>query len=438
LKELCQITKRLAGKPITSQQAGVRDPTGRLFTTPQDELTRWQEYFKDNFAAPLQQICTNSTQRTPETTKIPTEAPTTKEIKTAIKRLKLNKACGPDNLPAELFRTYPNTIANILEPLLKKVWNSGQIPSDCKQGLIIKLPKKGDLTECRNWRGVTLLNIIGKILSTIVHNRLKEELESKMRPEQAGFRSNKACADHINTLRIIVEQSIEFRSPLRLVFIDFQQAFDTLARDAIWLALKEKGLPQKIISILQAIYEQSSCNFLHKNLISEPIPVLNEVKQGCTLSPLLFNVTLDYVMSKVCKETEGIRWGIWGKLMDLDYADDICLLAHSTRTMQKMLERLEKESTKAGLKIDIKKTKEMRIALNNKEPLWIHKETIERVTQFTYLGSIIDKTGGTEEDIKACIRKARTAFSAPKKIWHSTTYSTQTKLRIFNTNVKVV
>jgi len=53
---------------------------------------------------------------------------------------------------------------------------------------IIKLPKKGDLTECRNWRRIALLNIIGKILATIVYNRLNEELESKMRPEQAGFR----------------------------------------------------------------------------------------------------------------------------------------------------------------------------------------------------------------------------------------------------------
>ena len=59
-----------------------------------------------------------------------------------------------------------------------------------------------------------------------------------MRSEQAGCRSSKACADYINTLRIIVEQSVEFRSPLQLVFIDFQQAFDTLAHNAIWLALK--------------------------------------------------------------------------------------------------------------------------------------------------------------------------------------------------------
>ena len=117
-----------------------------------------------------------------------------------------------------------------------------------------------------------------------------------MRPEKAGFRSNRACADHTNTLQIIVEQS-EFCSPLQLVFIDFQWAFDTLARDAIWQALMEKGVPPKIIFIMKAIYEQSTCNVLHKNLISDPIPVLNGVKQGCTLSPLLFNITLDYVMS---------------------------------------------------------------------------------------------------------------------------------------------
>ena len=60
------------------------------------------------------------------------------------------------------------------------------------------------------------------------------------------------------------------------------------------------------------------------------------------------------------------------------------------------------------------------------------------MTQFTYLGSIIDNTGGTEADINACVRKAQVAFSAMNKIWHSTTYSTQIKLRIFNTNVKAV
>ena len=103
-----------------------------------------------------------------------------------------------------------------------------------------------------------------------------------------------------------------------------------------------------------------------------------------------------------------------------------------------MLERIEKESAKVGLKIDVKKSKEMCIAVNNKVPLHIHNETTERVTQFTYLGSITDNTCGTEAGITAHICKAQTAFSALNKIWQSMAYSMQTKLRIFNTNMKAI
>jgi hypothetical protein len=260
-----------------------------------------------------------------------------------------------------------------------------------------------------------------------------------MRPKQADFQTSKSCVDHINTLRIIIEQSIEFCSPLQLIFIDFQQAFDTLKHEAIWKALKEIGVPHKIVSIIQTIYDQSTFNVLHKNMISEPIPVMNGVKQGCVLSPLLFDASLDCVMSTVTKNSAGIRWGLCGRLTDLDYAVDICLLAHSTRAMQTMLERLAREAAKVGLKINISKSKEMHIAMkNNNETLHIQGETIERMTQLVYLGSIIDNTGGTEADIATRIRKAQSAFSMLSKIWKSAAYSTQTKLRICNTNVKAV
>jgi len=103
LRELYEITKRLAGKPNTSQQVGVRDPAGRMLITTQNQLIRWQEHFTENFAAPPQQISMNTIQMTPKTTKVPTEAPTMKEIKIAIKHLKPNKASGPNNLPANFF-----------------------------------------------------------------------------------------------------------------------------------------------------------------------------------------------------------------------------------------------------------------------------------------------------------------------------------------------
>jgi hypothetical protein len=83
--------------------------------------------------------------------------------------------------------------------------------------------------------------------------------------------------------------------------------------------------------------------------------------------------------------------------------------------MQTMVERIEREAAKVGLKINVNKSKEMRIATNN-ETLCIHSETTERVTQFAYLGSIIDNTGGTEADNTPRIRKAQIAFSALNSI----------------------
>jgi hypothetical protein len=120
-RKLYQITKQLAGKPFICNQVGIRDATGCLLATPQDQLTRWQEYFKNNFAATPQQACTITMQTTPDTIKIPSGAPIGNETKIMITHLKLNKASGLDNLPPEIFKTYPHTIANILEPLLKKI-----------------------------------------------------------------------------------------------------------------------------------------------------------------------------------------------------------------------------------------------------------------------------------------------------------------------------
>jgi hypothetical protein len=84
--------------------------------------------------------------------------------------------------------------------------------------------------------------------------------------------------------------------------------------------------------------------------------------------------------------------------------------------MQTMLERIERDAAKVGLKINVNKSKEMRIATNNNETLCIHSETIERVTQFAYLGSTIDNTGGAEVDNTPRIRKTQIAFSALNSI----------------------
>ena len=84
-----------------------------------------------------------------------------------------------------------------------------KIPAEWKEGYLIKIPKRGDLSLCDNFRGITLLSVPGKVLNRIILERMKGEVDKTLREEQAGFRQDRSCTDHIATLRIIVEQSIE-------------------------------------------------------------------------------------------------------------------------------------------------------------------------------------------------------------------------------------
>ena len=162
---------------------------------------------------------------------INTNPPSRIEISRAIKSLKTDKAAGPDGIPPEALKADTQTSTEMLYPLLNKLWEQEQVPEDWKKGHMLKLPKKGDMSSCNNWRGIMLLSIPGKALTRIILERLKTAFDKKLRDEQAGFRQDRSCTDHIATMRIIIEQSLEWQSPLYSVFVDFQKAFDSIDRE---------------------------------------------------------------------------------------------------------------------------------------------------------------------------------------------------------------
>jgi hypothetical protein len=101
----------------------------------------------------------------------------------------------------------------MLHPLLNKIWENESMPYDWKKGHLVKLPKEGDIASCNNWRGIKLLSIPGKVLTRIILERLKTVLDKTFREKQAGFHQDRSCADHIATMRIIIEQYLEWQTP---------------------------------------------------------------------------------------------------------------------------------------------------------------------------------------------------------------------------------
>ena len=264
-------------------------------------------------------------------------------------------------------------------------------------------------------------------------------VDNLLRDQQAGFRKERSCTDQIATLRIIIEQSIEWNSPLYINFIDFEKAFDSLDRNTLWQLMAHYGIPEKYIALIRNTYEGMACQVIHRGDLTEKFNVQTGVRQGCLLSPFLFLLAVDWIMKETTKgRRNGIQWTLLEQLEDLDFADDLAVLSHSQDQMQKKTTILEEIAAKTGLCINKEKTKVMKINSRSTSSIRLSESELEEVTSFTYLGSIVNTTGGTEQDIKARIGKARTAFTLLNKLWRSREITTRTKVRIFNTNVKSV
>jgi len=134
----------------------------------------------------------------------------------------------------------------------------------------------------------------------------------------------------------------------------------------------------------------------------------------------------------------GIQWSMKERLEDLDYTDDICLLAQRFCDMEEKLKRLKEEVELLGLDININKMKGMSVNISNMQKFRLEETEIEEVGSFVYLGSVVSESGGTEEDVASRIKKANGVFVQLHPVWRNLNISKEDKIRIFNTNVKSV
>ena len=340
IKELYMLRKKMAGKYHKRiSQSKIRT---KMLTTTGEQIKRWAEHFQEILNRPAPE---ETPDISPADSELPIncDAPSKAEIRKAITSLRNGKAAGPDSIPAEALKAGKETSNDMLHALVTKIWEKEDVPEQWKEGLIIKIPKKGDLNECDNYRGIMLLSVPGKVLNRFLLERMKDAVDLTLRDNQAGFRKNRSCADQIASLRIIIEQSLEWNSPLHISFIDFEKAFDSVDRHTLWRLMKHYGIPEKIISIVQIIYQGMFCRVVHSGQIySESFEPNTGVRQGCLLSPFLFLLVIDWIMKTVTSNrNNGIQWTLLTQQDDLDFADDLALLSHNKKQMQNKTDLLE-------------------------------------------------------------------------------------------------
>ena len=159
------------------------------------------------------------------------------------------------SISAELLKAGGEFSAKKIYELLENIWKYEKVPSRWKEGLIIKLLKKGNLKECKNSGGITLLSVAGKILGRIIIDRLRNGVDKRLRMEQAGYRNGRGTTEQVFVLRNILEQVNEWQSTLYLGFVDFEKAFDSVHRASLWIIMKKYGIPEKLVRMVKLFYD---------------------------------------------------------------------------------------------------------------------------------------------------------------------------------------
>ena len=215
------------------------------------------------------------------------------EVKNAIRSTKSGKAAGHDSIVVELLKMDLEERANELTKLSNEVKEEGVALTRWNKSLIVKLPKKSNLRECTNWRGITLFPVISKIFGRVLISRIKKGVDNILRKEQAGFRENRSTIDQIFTLRNISEKVNEWNATLYTHFIDFEKAFDSIHCESLWNIMSiniwnPRRAHRSDKSNVQQIWMRSRRRW-NNRMVSSPV----WSKKRCTMSGFLFLLSID-------------------------------------------------------------------------------------------------------------------------------------------------
>jgi hypothetical protein len=170
--------------------------------------------------------------------------------------MKLGKAAGHDHITPEMIKYMGSRGEELLLRIYQKAWNGKKSVKDWEVAILIPIFKKGNSRECKNYRGISLLSIPGKIYSRILETRLRQEMENKLEETQNGFRPGRSVQDHTFILRQVIEKVIAYDREFCLCFIDLEKAFDRIPWQELWMLLKENDVNKGLVEAIQSFYKQ--------------------------------------------------------------------------------------------------------------------------------------------------------------------------------------
>ena len=452
LREFYSILREVYG-PRTKSTHQIRSKNGTLLTTDKEISDRWIEHFSDllNIETDADMEVLNEVQQMPVDESL-AEPFTEEEFDKAIKNMKPGKSPGPDDILPETIKYGGNALKNYLLTFFNLFWITELPPSDLVNPNITILFKKGDRSQCGNYRGISLLSVVGKFLADMILQRLTT-LARRVYPEsEQGYREGRGTIDEIFTVRQLMEKSREQHHNLYIAFIDFSKAFDTVNRQLLFSILEKIGCPPKLTNLIKLLYTNVKARLIVDGELSKLFEYNSGVKQGCKLAPTLFGiyaVVLLLVAFKDIKHRRSIliRFRTDGKFFDLrrlkakskvmyeficeaQYADDIVVMSDSSEGLQELLDAYNAAAKRFGLRINAGKTEVM--CMGPEVIFFVDEIPLKNVDCFKYLGSFVTKDCKLQVELTSRIQATSSAFGKLRhRVFDNRDLTISTKISVY-------
>ena len=313
---------------------------------------------------------------------------------------------------------YPKLVTRAFNDLLSK---RQQIGKDWLHSLVTAIHKKGAKEDPDNYRGISLMSCLGKLFLTVINNRLTEFCLHKglLSPSQLGFvKGNRTSDPHIILNNILQKYCHKSNKRLYGCFVDFSKAFDSVPRDILLDKLKKHGINGNVFDIIQTIYLEDTVSIKIDNKHSPSFKTNVGVRQGCVLSPILFNLFLADLQPVLDQYGENVHIDENISTSCLLWADDILILSESVDGLQQKLNALQGYCDINKLSVNTKKTQCMifnRTGRLLKNHAFTYKNTrLECVREYKYLGFIVTPSGEIRTGLEDLRRRALKALMKMK------------------------
>ena len=322
------------------------------------------------------------------------------KIKKCLNKLKDNKAPGLDSLPYEMYKYGGGWIVDSLYNIFDKIIEEEKVPvnwNKCKVKLIHKGGNKNK-KDLKNYRPISLINTISKIFCSLLNDSIVQNIEENdvLGEEQQGFRRERRGEDNLFILNETIENHRKENKDLYICYIDIEKAYDKVDREVLFKVLEKVGLPVKVINIIRSLYRDTKALYSLGEFETDWVDIKNGVRQGCVLSPTLFNLYTEELAVRIKQSNMGVRIGE-DKLGLLMYADDMVILAESTGELQNILEIVESYGKDYNIKYSTDKTQVMTISSvqNTEIAVSLAGNRVKNTDKYKYLGLNITKNGAT-------------------------------------------